>query len=191
MIAPPGSAVCLAVPVRCAVNRAPKLHDRSRPWCRRRRRRSGRRGRRGRRIAGHRQGASPDRSPQQLPGGAGTRRPALLKRAREREDRERERRRDHRHDRGGADSRAIICDAADSDPDCHQDHGNTGGGQCEHPPNLRVAARAEPVEDRDRPARIGQPVHRPPGSIAEPPAQHARHSKRDQQIERQRAEAHP
>ena len=57
--------------------------------------------------------------------------------------------------------------------------------------DLRVAAGAEPVEHRDRPARVREPVDRPPRAVAEAPAQQARDHERDEQVERERAEPEP
>ena len=41
-------------------------------------------------------------------------------------------------------------------------------GQQQHPVGLGVAARAETVDERDRPARVGEPVGRAPRAVAHP-----------------------
>ena len=68
--------------------------------------------------------------------------------------------------------------AARGDPPEHRDRdrAGAGGGEQLHPADARVAARAEGVHERDRPRGVGEPVHRPPRSQPEPPAQQARHA---------------
>ena len=59
------------------------------------------------------------------------------------------------------------------------------------PAGARVAARPERVDERDRPRRVREPVHEPPGAVADPRAQQARHDQREQQVEGDGAEAEP
>ena len=61
----------------------------------------------------------------------------------------------------------------------------------EHPRRLGVGAGAEPVHQRDRPARVGEPVQTAPRAVAEPPADEARDRQRDQQVGGDGAEAEP
>src|SRR6266511_2256115 len=61
----------------------------------------------------------------------------------------------------------------------------------QHPHLPVVAADAEPVQDRQRPAGIGGPVHRPPDPMAEPDAQQAGHDQRGENVERERAQTEP
>ncbi len=61
----------------------------------------------------------------------------------------------------------------------------------QQPGALDVAAGAEAVQQRDRPARVRQPVDRAPGREAHPRAQQARDDHRQQQVEGDRAEPQP
>src|SRR5439155_4078047 len=56
---------------------------------------------------------------------------------------------------------------------------------------LYVAARPEPVQQRDRPACVGEPVDQTPARIADPLAQQARDHDGKQQVEGHRAETQP
>ena len=58
--------------------------------------------------------------------------------------------------------------------------------QEEHPRKRRVGPGAEPVDQGQRPARVGGPVDRPPGAMSEPAAQDAGQRHREQQVEGQR-----
>ena len=61
----------------------------------------------------------------------------------------------------------------------------------EQPCAFHVAARAEAVQQRDRPAGVGQPVDRAPAGEAHPLAQQARDRDGEQQVEGDRAQAQP
>ena len=65
------------------------------------------------------------------------------------------------------------------------------GREREHPRRLGIGAGADPVDQRDRPARVGQPVQTSPCAVAEAPADEARDRKRDQEIGRDGAESEP
>ena len=63
--------------------------------------------------------------------------------------------------------------------------------QREQPRALDIAAGPQPVQQRDRPAGVGEPVGGAPGVVSEPAAHHARERHGEQQIERDRAEPEP
>src|SRR5207247_720367 len=59
------------------------------------------------------------------------------------------------------------------------------------PDGTAVGARAESVQERERPRSVGPPVDRAPDAVAEAPAQQARQDERGDEIERKGAEADP
>ena len=64
-------------------------------------------------------------------------------------------------------------------------------GQRLQPRGARVGSGPEAVQQRDRPARVRDPVDRPPGAQPEPRPDQAGHDERDQQVERERSEPEP
>ena len=61
----------------------------------------------------------------------------------------------------------------------------------QHEAGARVAARAERMDERDRPAGVRQPVNASPEAVADPRAQQAREDEREQEVESDRPEAEP
>ncbi len=72
-------------------------------------------------------------------------------------------------------------------------HADTYPGEHDDPdmPRLEVVPQCESVPHRGRPARVREPVDRPPDSVAESSADQAGDQHGDQKVERDRADAQP
>ena len=124
-------------------------------------------------------------------GCAGAKRPARGQRPSGKPHQQTERDQSRRREGGepGASVLGPSCGGPRRDRDDHHDHADTG--ESEQPRRLRVAARAEAVDQGDRPRRVGGPVSRPPRPVAQSATDHARQGNRDQKVEGDRAEAEP
>src|SRR2546421_608927 len=65
------------------------------------------------------------------------------------------------------------------------------GGEGLQPRHARVATGSERMDERNRPADVGEPVQQAPRAIAEAGAQQARDGEGEQQVERDGAEPQP
>ena len=103
------------------------------------------------------------------------------------------------HQRGDSDGRDACGDAEararirpnESDDDCGGDRGRAAEREDREPVQARVAAGAEAVDERERPGRVGEPVHGAPQPQADARAEQARDGEREQEIEGERAEPEP
>src|SRR5439155_2112694 len=76
-------------------------------------------------------------------------------------------------------------------PDCDEHRRDARDVDDEAPAHPRVAPGTEAVEQGDRPARVRSPVDGAPRAVSDPFAEQARDDEREQEIERDRAEAQP
>src|ERR1700675_2596908 len=79
----------------------------------------------------------------------------------------------------------------DSPEHCEYQSGDRAQGQELKPARARVAPGSEGMNERHGPGGVGEPVHGAPGPIPKPRSQQARDDHREQEVERDRAEADP